>query len=128
MPEQFISKNCFRHVYQISLILLLLPNCQTFFLFKLKLPQSPISIFSLSHLKELFATALDFLKLEKIELGGSRGKVLSEMVFSMSEEFHDRWRTIRESKYDPLDYTNNVRLWQLPLMSHCFVIKKPRGL
>lgn len=50
------------------------------------------------------------------------------MVFSMSEEFHDRWRTIRESKYDPLDYTNNVRLWQLPLMSHCFVIKKPRGL
>lgn len=97
-------------------------------LFKLKLPQSPISIFSPSHLKELFATALDFLKLEKIELGGSRGKVLSEMVFSMSEEFHDRWRTIRESKYDPLDYTNNVRLWQLPLMSHCFVIKKPRGL
>lgn len=27
----------------------------------------------------------------------------------MSEEFHDRWRTIRESKYDPLDYTNDVR-------------------
>lgn len=31
------------------------------------------------------------------------------MVFSMSEEFHDRWRALRESKYDPLDYTNNVR-------------------
>lgn len=31
------------------------------------------------------------------------------MVFSMSEEFHDHWRTIRESKYDPLDYTNDVR-------------------
>lgn len=30
------------------------------------------------------------------------------MVFSMSEEFHDRWRTLRESKYDPLDYTNDV--------------------
>uniref|UniRef100_A0A3B5A740 Dynein axonemal heavy chain 11 n=1 Tax=Stegastes partitus TaxID=144197 RepID=A0A3B5A740_9TELE len=60
-------------------------------------------------IEELFATALDFLKLEKIELGGSRGKILSEMVFSMSEEFHDCWRTLRESKYDPLDYTNNVR-------------------
>uniref|UniRef100_A0A4W6EXC9 Dynein axonemal heavy chain 11 n=1 Tax=Lates calcarifer TaxID=8187 RepID=A0A4W6EXC9_LATCA len=60
-------------------------------------------------IEELFATALDFLKLEKIELGGSRGKVLSEMVFSMSEEFHDRWRALRESKYDPLDYTNDVR-------------------
>ncbi|KAK5888840.1 hypothetical protein CesoFtcFv8_014895 [Champsocephalus esox] len=58
-------------------------------------------------IEELFATALDFLKLEKVELGGSRGKVLSEMVFSMSEEFHDRWRTLRESKYDPLDYSND---------------------
>uniref|UniRef100_A0A665VXX9 Dynein axonemal heavy chain 11 n=1 Tax=Echeneis naucrates TaxID=173247 RepID=A0A665VXX9_ECHNA len=60
-------------------------------------------------IEELFATALDFLKLEKIELGGSRGKVLSEMVFSMNEEFHDRWRALRESKYDPLDYSNDVR-------------------
>uniref|UniRef100_A0A3Q3L381 Dynein axonemal heavy chain 11 n=1 Tax=Labrus bergylta TaxID=56723 RepID=A0A3Q3L381_9LABR len=60
-------------------------------------------------IEDIFATALDFLKLEKVELGGSRGKVLSEMVFSMSEEFHDRWRTLRESKYDPLDYTTNVR-------------------
>ncbi|XP_029686282.1 dynein heavy chain 11, axonemal isoform X1 [Takifugu rubripes] len=58
-------------------------------------------------IEELFGTALDFLKLEKIELGGSRGKVLSQMVHSMSEEFHDHWRAIRESKYDPLDYTND---------------------
>uniref|UniRef100_A0A8C4HHK8 Dynein axonemal heavy chain 11 n=1 Tax=Dicentrarchus labrax TaxID=13489 RepID=A0A8C4HHK8_DICLA len=64
-------------------------------------------------IEELFATALDFLKLEKVELGGSRGKVLSEMVFSMSEEFQDRWRALRESKYDPLDYTNDVRLSEL---------------
>ncbi|XP_068196033.1 dynein axonemal heavy chain 11 [Antennarius striatus] len=63
-------------------------------------------------IEELFATALDFLKLEKVELGGSRGKVFSEMVSGMSEEFHDRWRALRESKYDPLDYTDDefVRL------------------
>uniref|UniRef100_A0A3Q3KPD6 Dynein heavy chain tail domain-containing protein n=1 Tax=Monopterus albus TaxID=43700 RepID=A0A3Q3KPD6_MONAL len=54
-------------------------------------------------------TTLDFLKLEKVELGGSRGKILSEVVFSMNEEFQDRWRALRESKYDPLDCTNNVR-------------------
>uniref|UniRef100_A0A3Q1K2D2 Dynein axonemal heavy chain 11 n=1 Tax=Anabas testudineus TaxID=64144 RepID=A0A3Q1K2D2_ANATE len=60
-------------------------------------------------IEDLFAIALDFLKLEKVELGGSRGKVLSEMVFSMNEEFHDRWRALRESKYDPLDYTKDVR-------------------
>uniref|UniRef100_A0A3B3UDD1 Dynein axonemal heavy chain 11 n=1 Tax=Poecilia latipinna TaxID=48699 RepID=A0A3B3UDD1_9TELE len=55
-------------------------------------------------IEDIFATALDFLKLEKVELGGSRGKILSEMVFSMSEEFHDHWRSLRESKYDPFDY------------------------
>lgn len=59
--------------------------------------------------QELFATALDFLKLEKVELGGSRGKVLGQMVLGISEEFHDQWRTIRESKYDPLDYADDVR-------------------
>ncbi|XP_061653101.1 dynein axonemal heavy chain 11 [Phyllopteryx taeniolatus] len=58
-------------------------------------------------IEELFASALDFLKLEKVELGGSRGKFLSEMVFTMSEEFQDRWRALRETKYDPLDYTND---------------------
>lgn len=69
-------------------------------------------------LQDLFAIALDFLKLEKVELGGSRGKVLSEMVFSMSEEFHDCWRGLRESKYDPLDYSKDVRrLLKLVLIS-----------
>lgn len=58
--------------------------------------------------QELFASALDFLKLERIELGGSRGKILSDMVYSMNDEFLDRWRTLRESKYDPLDYNTKV--------------------
>ncbi len=58
--------------------------------------------------QELFSSALDFLKLERIELGGSRGKILSDMVYSMNDEFLDSWRTLRESKYDPLDYNNKV--------------------
>ncbi|KAG9277586.1 dynein heavy chain 11, axonemal-like [Astyanax mexicanus] len=56
-------------------------------------------------IEELFASTLDFLKLERVELGGSRGKILSEMVYSMNDEFHDSWRILRESKYDPLDYS-----------------------
>ncbi|XP_047669676.1 dynein axonemal heavy chain 11 [Tachysurus fulvidraco] len=55
--------------------------------------------------EELFLSALDFLKLERVELGGSRGKILSEMVYRMNDEFHDSWRILRESKYDPLDYS-----------------------
>ncbi|KAK7945776.1 hypothetical protein WMY93_001504 [Mugilogobius chulae] len=51
----------------------------------------------------LFATALDFLKLEKVELGGSRGKVLNEMVFTLNEEFHDRWRALRENQTKDFD-------------------------
>ncbi|TRY96398.1 hypothetical protein DNTS_010073 [Danionella cerebrum] len=57
-------------------------------------------------IEELFVSALDFLKLERIELGGSRGKILSDMVYCMNDEFLDSWRTLRESKYDPLDYNN----------------------
>ncbi|XP_060774018.1 dynein axonemal heavy chain 11 [Neoarius graeffei] len=57
-------------------------------------------------IEELFASALDFLKLERVELGGSRGKILTEMVYRMNDEFHDSWRILRESKYDPLDYSN----------------------
>lgn len=51
---------------------------------------------------------MDFLKLERVELGGSRGKILTEMVYRMNDEFHDSWRILRESKYDPLDYSNEV--------------------
>ncbi|MBN3294078.1 DYH11 protein, partial [Polypterus senegalus] len=58
----------------------------------------------LMKIETLFASALDFLKLERIEIGGCRGKILSEMVYSMNEEFHESWRALRESKYDPLDY------------------------
>uniref|UniRef100_H3ASB2 Dynein, axonemal, heavy polypeptide 9 like n=1 Tax=Latimeria chalumnae TaxID=7897 RepID=H3ASB2_LATCH len=56
-------------------------------------------------IEEMFVSAIDFLKLERIEIGGSRGKILSEMVYTMNEEFHDSWRVLHENKYDPLDYT-----------------------
>ncbi|XP_064420110.1 dynein heavy chain 9, axonemal [Latimeria chalumnae] len=57
-------------------------------------------------IEEMFVSAIDFLKLERIEIGGSRGKILSEMVYTMNEEFHDSWRVLHENKYDPLDYSN----------------------
>ncbi|XP_007888401.2 dynein axonemal heavy chain 11-like [Callorhinchus milii] len=57
-------------------------------------------------IEELFVTATEFLKLEKIVIGGSKGKLLSEKVYSMNDEFQEGWRIFEESKYDPLDYTN----------------------
>uniref|UniRef100_A0A4W3J9S6 Dynein heavy chain tail domain-containing protein n=1 Tax=Callorhinchus milii TaxID=7868 RepID=A0A4W3J9S6_CALMI len=61
-------------------------------------------------IEELFVTATEFLKLEKIVIGGSKGKLLSEKVYSMNDEFQEGWRIFEESKYDPLDYTNMVLL------------------
>ncbi|TTH38815.1 Dynein beta chain, ciliary [Bagarius yarrelli] len=53
----------------------------------------------------LINNRLLMIELERVELGGSRGKILSEMVYRMNDEFHDSWRILRESKYDPLDYS-----------------------
>lgn len=54
------------------------------------------------------------------------------MVFSMSEEFHDCWRTLRESKYDPLDYSNDVRRSKTAAVvfdvTLRFIILGPEGL
>ncbi|KAM4697873.1 dynein axonemal heavy chain 11-like [Rhinophrynus dorsalis] len=60
----------------------------------------------LLYIEELFTAAIDFLKLEKIEIGGFRGKILSEEIHTMSEEANESWRILQESKYDPLDYTD----------------------
>ncbi|KAM8934084.1 dynein axonemal heavy chain 11-like [Pelodytes ibericus] len=60
----------------------------------------------LLYIEELFISATDFLKLEKIEIGGYRGKILSEEIHIMSEESNEIWRVLQESKYDPLDYTH----------------------
>ncbi|XP_026069994.1 dynein heavy chain 11, axonemal-like [Carassius auratus] len=69
--------------------------------------------------KELFTSDLDFPKLERIERGGSQGKILSDMMYSMNDEFLDCWRMLRESKYDPLIYNNSSY--------RCLVIWRGRG-
>ncbi|MEE6489662.1 hypothetical protein FKM82_015640 [Ascaphus truei] len=60
----------------------------------------------LLYIEELFTAAIDFLKLEKVEIGGFKGKILSEEIHTMSEESNESWRILQESKYNPLDCTN----------------------
>ncbi|KAG8432457.1 hypothetical protein GDO86_016919 [Hymenochirus boettgeri] len=57
-------------------------------------------------IEDLFTAAIDFLKLEKVEIGGLRGKILSEEIHTMCEESTESWRILQESKHDPLDYTD----------------------
>ncbi|XP_025057963.1 dynein heavy chain 9, axonemal [Alligator sinensis] len=56
--------------------------------------------------KDLLATALDIMKLEKIEFSGIKGKALSQQVLSMYEEFQEVYKVLSDHSYDCLDTTN----------------------
>lgn len=51
---------------------------------------------------------MEFLKLEKIEFGGLRGRSLSEVVLGMFTEFQDMMTQLSAKSYDPLDNMNQV--------------------
>ncbi|KAF7248167.1 Dynein heavy chain 11, axonemal [Varanus komodoensis] len=74
---------------------------------------------------EVFTAAVDFLMLEKIEIGGPKGKILNKEIHCMNEEFNESWKTLQESKYDPLDYNNQEflsdytrNIWQINDFDH----------
>ncbi|XP_075760265.1 dynein axonemal heavy chain 17 isoform X2 [Pelodiscus sinensis] len=54
-------------------------------------------------IEELYVTAIEFLKLEKIELGGVRGSILGSLVFQIYEEVSELIKVFADCKYDPLD-------------------------
>ncbi|XP_068120652.1 dynein axonemal heavy chain 9 isoform X1 [Hyperolius riggenbachi] len=60
----------------------------------------------LETIEELQVTALDMIKLEKIEFGGVKGKVLSQTVAEMYQEFQDTFKVFSERTYDCLDTEN----------------------
>ena len=55
-------------------------------------------------------TVQDFLKLEKVEYGGVKGTMLSEVTEGMFAEFNDLYKTFTDSSYDPLDLSDDVRI------------------
>lgn len=46
---------------------------------------------------------MDLLRLEKVEIGGVKGKALSSRVVKIFEEFKDEFEKFSNKKYDPLD-------------------------
>ncbi len=52
----------------------------------------------------LYETAIEFAKLEKVEIGGLKGKMLSANVFQIFEEFNECFKIFTENTYDNLDY------------------------
>ena len=54
-------------------------------------------------IKEFFRTAQQFLKLEKVEMGGIRGKALSTRIIVVHEEFKELYQVFSNRTYDSLD-------------------------
>lgn len=63
-------------------------------------------------LQEYFQTVLEFLKLEKVEFGGTKGRELSEMVVNIFHEFQGVVNKLSHSTYDPLDVHCEVSTMQ----------------
>ena len=59
-------------------------------------------------LKDYFKTILEFLKLEKIQFGGSKGNCLVEMVGQVFAEFTELQKKFTYSSYDPMDLAGQV--------------------
>ncbi|KAI9189963.1 hypothetical protein H9P43_001396 [Blastocladiella emersonii ATCC 22665] len=51
---------------------------------------------------ELFETIIEFMRLEKIEVGGTKGKILSSQVVTIFNEFSNAMMTFKNIKYDIL--------------------------
>lgn len=58
--------------------------------------------------QELYETAMEFLKLEKAELGGVKGNILGHQVLQIYEEVSELTKEFADCKYDPLDPEDEV--------------------
>ena len=63
--------------------------------------------------KELFHSSIDFLRLEKVEIGGVKGKAFSARVFKIFEEYKDEFEKFSNKKYEPLDPDGKVFIYYL---------------
>ncbi|XP_068161051.1 dynein axonemal heavy chain 9 [Antennarius striatus] len=75
---------------------------------------SPLLVFSefdqftdrVKDIQDILLSAVDLLKLEKLEMGGVRGRSLSQQVQSLHQEFVDAFKSFTEKPYDCLDLNN----------------------
>ncbi|XP_072155544.1 dynein beta chain, ciliary isoform X1 [Bemisia tabaci] len=50
-----------------------------------------------------FSTVMEFLKLERVEIGGLKGRTLSGRIIAISQEFNDHFTVFASKTYDVLD-------------------------
>ncbi|KAJ9598678.1 hypothetical protein L9F63_010627, partial [Diploptera punctata] len=57
----------------------------------------------LSIIEDFFSTSMEFFKLEKVEIGGSKGRLLSAKIVGILNDFHTAFTVFGSITYDPLD-------------------------
>ncbi|XP_051927996.1 dynein heavy chain 9, axonemal [Hippocampus zosterae] len=57
-------------------------------------------------IQDILLAAVDFLNLEKLEIGGLRGRALNQQVQLLHQEFMDHFKILTEKPYDCLDLQN----------------------
>lgn len=67
----------------------------------------PFSVLNIP-LQDILLTAVDLLKLEKLDIGGIRGRALSQQVQLLHQEFADTYKVFTERPCDCLDLNNKV--------------------
>uniref|UniRef100_A0A3Q3DHJ9 Dynein axonemal heavy chain 17 n=1 Tax=Hippocampus comes TaxID=109280 RepID=A0A3Q3DHJ9_HIPCM len=71
-------------------------------------------------IQDILLAAVDFLKLEKLEIGGLRGHALNQQVQLLHQEFMDRFKILTEKPYDCLDLQNkefSKDVWDFKLLA-----------
>jgi len=56
----------------------------------------------------MFQNAVEFLKLEKVEYAGIKGRTLSAQTVAIYEEFNEMYKTFQDVTYDPLEPQDTV--------------------
>jgi len=56
----------------------------------------------------MFQNAVEFLKLEKVEYAGIKGRMLSAQTVAIYEEFNEMYKTFQDVTYDPLEPQDTV--------------------
>ncbi|KAL7754360.1 hypothetical protein RI367_000341 [Sorochytrium milnesiophthora] len=59
-------------------------------------------------LSDLFETIVEFMRLEKVEVGGTKGKILSSQVMTIFNEFSNAFMAFKNIKYDTLALSSNA--------------------
>ena len=67
----------------------------------------------------MFQNAVEFLKLEKVEYAGIKGKMLSAQTVAIYDEFNEMYKAFQDVTYDPLDPKDTASAHELWSVFFC---------